>query len=182
MPSQTHGKFIWCELMTTDMQAARDFYGKVTGWSAKSMPCRDGWLRIRHIRHPRGDEDCGVAGFMTIPPDMEGHVPPNWTAMWAWMMWTKPHGQFEVEGGSIRRPPQDMPRSGALPWLADPNGAVICIMTPQPMDNPPPMAPQGTPGTFGWHELYAGNGEEALAFYASCLAGRWITLSIWEDG
>ena len=28
------GRFAWCELMTSDPEAAESFYTKVTGWSA----------------------------------------------------------------------------------------------------------------------------------------------------
>ncbi|HQJ08167.1 MAG TPA: VOC family protein, partial [Deltaproteobacteria bacterium] len=27
-----HGAFSWCELMTTDVNAAKDFYTKLFGW------------------------------------------------------------------------------------------------------------------------------------------------------
>lgn len=166
MPSTAHGKFIWCELMTTDMQAASDFYAKVVGWSAKRMPMPGADNFEYGIFDTRaGDEDCGVAGFMTIPPEMAGHMPPNWTGYVGVDDVDETVRQFEAEGGSVRRPAEDIPDVGRFAVVADPHGAVICIMTPKPMDNPPPMAAMGTPGTFGWHELYAGEAQEALAFY-----------------
>ena len=35
-----HGRFVWYVLMTTDVEAAKEFYTKVIGWSARdaSMP------------------------------------------------------------------------------------------------------------------------------------------------
>ena len=30
-----HGKFVWYELMTTDMAAAETFYKDVVGWNAR---------------------------------------------------------------------------------------------------------------------------------------------------
>lgn len=36
--SETHGKFIWCELMTSDTEAAGRFYSSVLGWSLNAMP------------------------------------------------------------------------------------------------------------------------------------------------
>lgn len=35
--SDTHGKFIWVELMTPDMEAAARFYGHVVGWQTKDF-------------------------------------------------------------------------------------------------------------------------------------------------
>ncbi len=36
----SHGRFVWYELMTTDMEAATGFYTKVVGWGTQdvSMP------------------------------------------------------------------------------------------------------------------------------------------------
>ena len=36
----SHGRFVWYELMTTDMEAAKAFYAKVVGWGTQdaSMP------------------------------------------------------------------------------------------------------------------------------------------------
>ena len=38
--ADSHGRFIWYELMTTDMEAAKAFYTKVVGWGTQdaSMP------------------------------------------------------------------------------------------------------------------------------------------------
>lgn len=35
--SDTHGKFIWVELMTPDMEAAARFYGHAIGWQTKDF-------------------------------------------------------------------------------------------------------------------------------------------------
>lgn len=39
--SATHGKFIWCELMTSDTKAAGDFYSAVIGWKVNAMSMPD---------------------------------------------------------------------------------------------------------------------------------------------
>src|SRR6202007_3296419 len=36
--ANVHGRFVWYELMTTDTQAAKNFYGKVVGWGTQDMP------------------------------------------------------------------------------------------------------------------------------------------------
>jgi predicted enzyme related to lactoylglutathione lyase len=33
----THGRFVWRELMTTDVDSAKGFYGELLGWSFKGM-------------------------------------------------------------------------------------------------------------------------------------------------
>ena len=48
--------------------------------------------------------------------------------------------------------------------MADPQGAGFIIARGLVADTPPEL-PHGTPGTVGWHELYATEGEAAVAFY-----------------
>lgn len=35
-PFQQHGAFSWCELITSDPEAAQTFYGELLGWKLKS--------------------------------------------------------------------------------------------------------------------------------------------------
>ena len=169
MPSETHGKFIWCELMTSDTEAAARFYKAVTGWTVVEMPMSDppGPDEMRyHIFNTNGGADpCGVAGMMDIPAEMKGQVPPNWTGYVAVDDVDAMTQRFAKEGGAIMRAPEDIPDIGRFSVVADPHGAVLCLMTPAPMDNAPPEPPPGSPGTIGWYELFANDGEEALAFY-----------------
>jgi predicted enzyme related to lactoylglutathione lyase len=161
MMSETHGKFIWCELMTPDIEAAKRFYTSVVGWTTNEMQVEG--MPPYTIFEANG---IGVAGMMDFPAELEDQgIPPNWTGYVAVDDVDKSARDFETNGGAIRRPPDDIPGVGRFAVVADSHGAVLCIMTPAPMDNPPPEAPFGTPGHVGWHELYAGNGAEALAFY-----------------
>jgi predicted enzyme related to lactoylglutathione lyase len=156
--SNTHGKFIWAELLTSDPAAAEKFYSEVVGWGASDsgQPGMDYTLL----------EAAGtrVAGLMAIPADAAG-IPPNWGAYVCVDDTDATAKAFADTGGKICRPPADIPGIGRFAVVADPHGAMLSIMTPLPMDGPAPSVPPGTPGHVGWHELYAGNGEEAFAFY-----------------
>jgi predicted enzyme related to lactoylglutathione lyase len=61
--------------------------------------------------------------------------------------------------------PGASPRPAGRCMVADPQGAVFSLFKPL-SDMPPPPADPATPGTIGWHELMATNGEKAFAFYA----------------
>jgi catechol 2,3-dioxygenase-like lactoylglutathione lyase family enzyme len=39
--SQKQGAFSWCELMTTDTAAAKDFYSQLFGWAIVDRPMPD---------------------------------------------------------------------------------------------------------------------------------------------
>lgn len=162
--SETHGKFIWCELMTSDTEAAGRFYSAVVGWSVKAMPMGEG-MTYHLFEIGEGDKCPGIGGMMTLPAELAGHVPPNWSGYVAVDDVDRTAQAFEAGGGMIHRQPEDIPGVGRFAVVADPHGAVINIMTPLPMDDMP-MAPEGAPGTVGWYELYADNLEEAFDFYA----------------
>ncbi|SCW30693.1 hypothetical protein SAMN02927900_00443 [Rhizobium mongolense subsp. loessense] len=164
MASDTHGKFIWCELMTTDTNAAARFYSSVVGWTTKEMPMED--LPSPYTIFEADGR--GVAGMMTFPAELEGQgIPPNWTGYVCVDDVDQSVKDFEANGGQIRRPPEDIPTIGRFAVVADPHGAILCIMTPLPMEGDSGWEPEmGTPGHIGWHELMAGNMEEAFAFYS----------------
>lgn len=163
--SETHGKFIWCELMTPDTAAAGTFYSAVVGWSVKQMEMGD--MPPYFLFETGPAENCqGIGGMMTFPPELQGKLPPNWTGYVAVDDVDGTARDFVTHGGRVQREPEDIPGVGRFAVVADPHGAVICIMTPLPMDNSPPAVPMTTPGHVGWHELYAGNGDEAFAFYS----------------
>ncbi|TAV88583.1 VOC family protein [Rhizobium leguminosarum] len=160
--SETHGKFIWCELMTPDTSAAAKFYSSVVGWTTSEMKMEG--MPTYTIFEANG---IGVAGLMEFPAELEGKgIPPNWTGYVDVDDVDQSAKDFAANGGSVRRPPEDIPTIGRFAVVADRHGAVLCIMTPAPMENPMPELAVDAPGNIGWRELYAGNGEEAVAFYS----------------
>jgi predicted enzyme related to lactoylglutathione lyase len=74
--------------------------------------------------------------------------------------------RFVAAGGRMHRPPQDIPTIGRFAVMADPHGASFIAFRGASGDGPPSAAP-GTPGHVGWHELLAGDGVAAFAFYAN---------------
>ncbi|MDE1159404.1 MAG: VOC family protein [Neorhizobium sp.] len=163
--SRTHGKFIWCELMTSDTQAAGRFYGDVVGWKTKELQMPG--MPPYHLFEIGEGENCpGIGGMMDVPAELSGKLPPNWTGYVAVDDVDATAAQFERLGGRIERAPDDIPNVGRFAVVADPHGAVLCIMAPLPPENAPREPVAGEPGTVGWRELYAGNGDEAFDFYA----------------
>lgn len=166
--SATHGKFIWCELMTTDTTAGGQFYSSVVGWNveAMSMPGAESMPPYYLFRMGEGENCPGIGGMMDFPPELEGQIPPNWTGYVCVDDVDQTAKDFVAHGGSVQREPEDIPTIGRFAVVADPHGAVICIMTPAPMDTAPPELAWDAVGNIGWRELYAGNGKEALDFYS----------------
>jgi len=117
-----HGAFGWVELMTTDMNSAKDFYSRLFGWEMidSSMEGMDyTTLKIN------GDETGGIAAML---PEMEG-MPPMWGIYVTVDDVDAIAKQVEELGGKIIRPPFDIPTVGRFCVLSDPQGGVISAMT-----------------------------------------------------
>jgi predicted enzyme related to lactoylglutathione lyase len=160
--SDTHGKFIWYELMTPDTEAAARFYGFVVGWTA--APFENAAMPYT-IFETNGR---GVGGMMELTDEFaRSGIPPNWTGYVAVDNVDETVRKIDAEGGSIMRPAEDIPEVGRFAVVKDPDGAVLCIMTPLPMDNQPPEAAPDAPGHVGWSELFTDDVERASTFYGS---------------
>ncbi len=154
------GRFFWYELMTSDPDAARKFYGDVVGWGA--MDTGTPGYQLFTVSEGRG-----VAGLMALPEHVrEMGVGPNWTGYIAVDDVDEAVEEIEEEEGKVHRAPFDIPGVIRLAVVADAQGAVF-VVAKGLMENAPPELPQGTPGTVGWHELYAADAAEAFDFYES---------------
>jgi predicted enzyme related to lactoylglutathione lyase len=151
------GNFFWYELMTSDPEAARKFYGDVVGWGVQDGT--DGYRLFT-------TEGRGVAGLMELPEHVrEGGGQPCWMGYISVDDVDEAVEEIEEEEGEVHRAPFEIPGIIRLAVVADPQGAVF-VVAKGLIEAPPESAP-GTPGTVGWHELYAEDAEEAFAFYES---------------
>ena len=155
----TPGTFVWYELMTTDVEAAKAFYGAVVGWTAQSMPMPGMDYTLFNV----GDR--GAAGLMPLMDEAKAQgIPPCWTGYVAVPDVDAAGAAFEADGGKILKGPMDIPEVGRFSVAADPQGAVLCLFRGEGEGNP--QQPFGTPGYAGWHELMTSDLEAGFAFYA----------------
>jgi len=107
----------------------------------------------------------GAAGLMEMTGDM-GDMTPHWLVYIGADDVNAATERLESLGGAVHRAPADIHGVGRFAVVADPHGAVFCLLTPVMPEGPrPEEPPMGAGGSFAWHELYAGNAEEALDFY-----------------
>lgn len=168
--TSTAAPFCWYELMTTDLAAARAFYGSVVGWEAadSGMPGID-YTLFSVAGGP-------VAGAMTIPAEAAArNVPPNWTGYVRVEDVDAHLPRLLAAGGALLRPAEDIPGVGRFAVVADPGGAVFCLF--REIDGAAPALPAAgpcDPGRFSWHELHAADGEAAFGFYAALFGWREV--------
>jgi len=151
--------FVWYELMTSDLVGAEAFYKAVMGWNTENMPGDMPYIIAKVA-------ETGVGGLMNIPPDAKAMgAPPAWTGYIYAAGVDAATESAKAAGGNILRAPYDIPEVGRFSVVADPQGAVFMLFQPVGGDREP--LPPGTPGTVGWHELYANDWPSALDFYSS---------------
>lgn len=150
--------FIWHDLMTPDLGAARDFYGRAIGWDIvdSGMPGGGYWLC-------NVGKD-GVGGLMAFRPEDDRSIPPFWSGYIHTPDVGKAAHQAVQLGGKIFKEPETIPDVVEFAILTDPSGAMFNIMRPIPQGEQPMFAP-GTPGTMGWNELHSADWKQAWNFY-----------------
>lgn len=113
--------FYWNELMTPDVEAAGAFYGKLFGWTTKTMDMGGG--RVYHT-FKMGEKSIG--GMMAIEgPQMKG-VPPAWLAYIAVDSVDETTSQAEKLGAKVDVPPTDIANNiGRFAVITDPTGATV---------------------------------------------------------
>jgi uncharacterized protein len=157
--TEKHGSFTWYELMTTDSNGGEKFYRDVVGWGAERAPS----TQMEYILLKAGERP--VAGLMAYPPSAGGGAHPTWLGDIYVDDVDKTAAKVKELGGQIKHGPDDIPNVGRFAVATDPHGATFVLLKWSiPMGNG--GAAPGTPGYTGWRELYAGNLDEAFAFYS----------------
>jgi uncharacterized protein len=162
-----HGRFVWYELMTTDMEAAKAFYSKVVGWGTEdaSTPSMSYSLFIFGRS--------SVGGVMSLPQDAgEVGAMPRWVGYVAVDDVDAAAQRVTELGGAVYTAPTDVPDVSRYSVVADPQGAAF-VLVKWLRPRPAPPSELKTPGRVGWHELLAADPEKALAFYRELFG--------WED-
>jgi uncharacterized protein len=156
-PSNLNGSFVWYDQMSNDLAGAEAFYTKVVGWTLAPNTMND----QRYTLLKAGSTMVG--GLMPIPADAKGARP-------AWMGYiavddVKAYAdKVTAAGGKIHRPPTEIPNVGTFAVAGDSHGAGFLLFKPNSSEAM--ELDQAAQGHVGWHELHAGDGEQAFAFYS----------------
>lgn len=163
-----HGDFIWYELLTTDADAAGDFYGKVIGWTstASGQPGMD----YRFFSSGDGsDTQDGVGGYMAITPEMAEHgARPAWVGYIAVDDVDASVESITKHGGSVLMPAMNLDGVGRMAMVADPQGAPFYVMRGASDETSYSFAAmEPKVGHCAWNELSTTDPEAAKAFYGA---------------
>jgi predicted enzyme related to lactoylglutathione lyase len=152
--SNSHGRFLWYELATTDTTAAKAFYTEVVGWGAReAMP------GMSYFLFTAGE--LPVSGLTDLPTEATG-MAPHWIGYVGVDDVDAATDSTRRLGGAVHIPPTDVPRVSRFSVVADPQMATFALFKWQNPRQDPELA---TTGAVGWHELFAADWEKAFAFY-----------------
>jgi predicted enzyme related to lactoylglutathione lyase len=117
----------WNELMTPDVDKAKDFYAKVLGWAHRTMSMGDFDYTVSSVGKLE------VAGMMPMTGPMWEGVPPHWMVYFAVADTDETCRKIEASGGKVCVPPTDI-SVGRFAVVNDPQGAMFSIikLAPQP--------------------------------------------------
>ncbi len=122
----THGAVSWTELLTSDPEAAKSFYGDLFGWSFEEMSTNA--PGPYHVFSVAGKP---IGGIMRTPPEADS-MPPTWGSYVTVDDVDAAAEKAETLGGQVLLGPMDIPKVGRFAVIQDPQGAVISIITYQP--------------------------------------------------
>ena len=150
-----HGQFIWYELTTSDVDAAKKFYPRFTGWGTQAFD-------NDYTMWTTGGVP--MAGLFRLSDEMRQQgVPPNWMPYVESDNVDETVAKAASLGGRLVYGPDDIPGTGRFAVLQDPQGATFGVYKSSGRTS----GWDGTAvvGRFSWHELMTTDREAALTFY-----------------
>ena len=161
-----HGRFVWYELATTDMAAAKAFYAGVMGWVTRDVPAAGGAYTL----FTTGGTP--VSGLMALPEEaQQSGLRPSWLGYVGVDDVDAAAERIEALGGAVHVPPTEIPNISRFCVAVDPQQATFALL--KWLDAGQERATElVTPGGVGWHELLAADWEKAWAFYRELLGWK----------
>ena len=147
------GRFVWRDLMTKDVAAAKRFYGELFGW------------RFENAR--RGDRPYVLARSASTPiagiVDVSGMADAGsqWLSYMSVSNVDKSVALVQAERGKVLVEPRDLPIA-RVAVVTDPEGAPLGLAQ---LRRSAPDPSQPSQHHFFWQEYLARDAEQALAFY-----------------
>jgi predicted enzyme related to lactoylglutathione lyase len=127
MADNPHGKFVWNELNTQNVEGAKTFLGAALGWTFEAMPIPHGTYWI--IKN--GDERAG--GIFNLG-EMKGceNIPEHWLSYVAVDDVDARYKKALTNGAKEGRAPFDIPNVGRIAILQQPGGSTVAWFKPAP--------------------------------------------------
>lgn len=158
MPTPDHfnGAPCWIDLMTSDPDKAKSFYGALFGWTfvTGDQEKYGGYITASKNGKP-------VAGLMRKMED-QAAMPDMWSTYLRCDDAAATAAAVTANGGQVYVEPMEVPEQGHMAICADPSGAVVSVWQPGGHQGYELAAEPGAPV---WHELHTKDYDKAVKFY-----------------
>lgn len=156
--SYKNGTPCWTDLQTTDVDAAKAFYGDLFGWTFDDMPTPMGATYSLALV----GSDTVAAIAPQSPMVAENNMPAMWSTYIAVDDADKAVAAAAENGGTVLMAADDIPGSGRMAFVADPSGAAVGLWQAGDRIGATLV---NEPNTLTWNELVTTDAEAALPFY-----------------
>ena len=155
--ADTLGRFVWHDLMTTDVEAATAFYTELfPDWRINTVPMEGGF--DYHMVGTAGDNVCGI-----LELDEALGFPSHWISYVAVEDCDAAVARLEQLGGTCVLPTMEIASIGKFAIVHDAQGAHFKFFQ---MEIPPTLPERPAVGQFCWDELLTSEIEAARTMYS----------------
>jgi uncharacterized protein len=162
------GRFVWYDLMTKDVDAAKRFYGALLGWRFEDTKRGDKPYVIARIA---SDPVAGLVDVSSMPD-----AGPQWLSFMAVANVDQTVGMVKSGGGKVLIEPREIASIARAAIVTDPQGAPLGLAQLH-RDIRGVVDPEhAVLSRFFWQEYLAEDAAKALAFYTR-LAGYTSTIT-----
>jgi uncharacterized protein len=146
------GKFVWADLVTDNVAAARPFYAKVFGWKFRDY---GNYAVAFNDQRP-------LAGMFQRPRPTDRVAEPRWFGYISVSSVDRAKRAVAKEGGRVLAEPKKMPKRGEQAVFADPEGAIFGVIKSNGGDQEDFLA---DPGDWIWMQLLSREARKEAEFY-----------------
>ncbi len=171
-----HGDFVWYELMTSDSDAAQEFYSGLLGWNYVDSGQDQVDYRVF------SSKEAQIGGQLQLTPPMVEHgARPAWVGYIRVDNVPAALEKARAAGATVLVEGQEVPGVGPFAMLHDPEGAFYYIIDDQSGEESHAFSShEPKVGHCAWNELMAGDTEAARSYYGDQFG--WVVADTMDMG
>lgn len=169
----SHGEPCWADLQAPDVAAAKDFYGRLFGWTYEDLPTPDGRSYAQAFMDGRL-----VATIAPQGPLQPAGTPAQWNVYFAATDAAALLEDAVHAGGEVQFGPEQVGDTGVLAFLTPPGGGTTGIWQAGTHRGSQLF---NEPGALAWAELLTPEPQAAVGFFQQ-LFGHEVTEYPQDDG
>ena len=146
------GKFVWHDLVTSDVAMAETFYGQLFNWTFEQR----GRYTVIKLNDKR------IGGILDVQAKSPEHHAAHWIASLSVLNVDQATSVVLSHGGKVHEEPENVGDRGRVALVSDPQGAQFSLIRTK---NGDPNDEPATEGSWLWHELWTSNPSNSAKFY-----------------